>query len=566
MKGLGASQGIAIGRVYIKKTAETQKRHITDIERELVSLSNAADASRKQLEEAVRLTFEKLGEKEADIFKAHILLLEDPEFAGSIERKIRENSLCASWAVEETAKELAALFEGIEDEYIKERVSDIRDVSARLIQNLSGSGCSGLGSINEPCIIAAKDITPSDMTELPRDKVLGIVSELGGVTSHTAIMSRVMGIPAVVAADGFLNLVKAGDMLILDGYTGELHINPSENMIAEYRQILEDEERAMTELRQYTGRNTVSRDGAAISIGCNIGTPRDISSVIENDGEGIGLFRSEFLYMDRIAMPSEEEQYEAYKSVVENMRGRAVIIRTLDIGGDKQLPYLNIPKEENPFLGLRAIRYCLLEKDIFRTQLRAILRASAHGEVKLMLPMITGLDELLEARSELNELMTELDRSNIKYDRGIELGIMIETPAAALISDILAEEADFFSIGTNDLIQYTIAVDRMNSSIADLYTPYHPAVLRLIKLVTDNGHKAGKWVGMCGEAAQDEKLVPILLGMGLDELSVSPPKVLKLRRLISGISKEDMKVHADIILKLSNTEAVLRYIEEYVVS
>ncbi len=562
MRGIAAAPGIAIGRVYVKLSAlQIEKRYVLDTEAELQRLKTAIETAKIQLKELISATEERLGAKEAEIFNAHLILLDDPELIDSIQLKLFKNKVNAEWAVKETERELVKLFEEIADEYIRERIADINDVSARLLQNLTGTAAFDPKSLGEKVIITAKDIVPSEMAMLTKEHVLGILTEVGGATSHTAIVARVAGIPAIVGIKGLLEGIKDGALIILDGSTGEVFVEPDEGLIELYGERQRHEEQKLEELKQYIGKATVTLDGFTVELGCNIGAPKDLAAVLENDGEGIGLFRSEFLYMDRCSMPGEEEQLDAYRTVVEGMKNRTVIIRTLDIGGDKQLPYLDIPKEENPFLGLRAIRYCLKDKEIFKVQLRAILRASAFGRVRIMLPMISGIGELREARSIIEAAKLELDSQGLAYDKDIKLGIMIETPAAAIISDILAKEADFFSIGTNDLTQYTLAVDRMNESIAHLYNTYHPAVLRLIKLTIDNAHKHGKWVGMCGEAAQDERLIPILLAMGLDELSVSPPKVLSIRRLIAGLSKKQVERQMDKFLELADAEEVLSFIE-----
>jgi phosphotransferase system enzyme I (PtsI) len=562
MKGLGASPGIAISKAYVKTARiKIEKMMAENSEAELTKLFQAIEKSKEQLDEIKKITESKIGVDEALIFEAHAMILEDPDLVDKIVDKIKNDGVCASWAVREAADELAQLFQDIEDDYIKERVLDLRDVSMRLIENILGLKGFDLSSIIEPVIIIAEELTPSDMSRISSDKVLGIITETGGATSHTAIMSRVMGLPAIVGAVGLLNAAKHDDVLIMNGGTGEFYINPEAEMLQRFEYEKDLQQERQQALQGYIGVKTSTADGVEISIGCNIGAPKDLEAVLKNDGEGIGLFRSEFLYMDRSAMPTEEEQFIAYKAAAEAMAGKPVIIRTLDIGGDKQLAYMNFPKEDNPFLGYRAIRYCLEEREIFRIQLRAMLRASAFGNIKIMLPMISGVDEVREARLELQKSMGELEDRKLNYDKNIELGIMIETPSAAIISDKLAEVVDFFSIGTNDLTQYTLAVDRMNSKIAHLYTPYHPAVLRLIKLVADNAKRAGIWIGMCGEAAQDELLVPIFVGMGLDELSVSPPQVLKIRKLINGLNKKDMEQHVENIMKLSNAKSVFEYIK-----
>lgn len=562
MKGIGASAGIALGRVLVKSTRAKVERAYTDNPHdEIEKLFAAVEKSKKQLEVVIQAAREQVGDKEAEIFEAHKLMLEDPELVDSAAERIRRDRSKASWAVQETVNELLQMFDGIEDEYIKERAIDLKDVSARIIDNLLGAESFELSIIKELVIIVAEDLTPSDMTKVTRDMVLGIITEAGGVTSHTAIMSRVMGIPAIAAAEGLMKSISNGDFIAMDGSTGEYFINPEAEKIECYKHKIKAQQDDQRELLKYKGKKSATKDGCEISIGCNIGIVKDLQAAIDNDAEGIGLFRSEFLYMDRDSLPTEEEQFGAYKAAAEAMDGKSVIIRTLDIGGDKQIDYMNFPKEENPFLGYRAIRYCLDEREIFRTQLRAMLRASAYGNVKIMLPMISGIDELREARLELDKAKAELRAKTLTFDEDIQLGIMIETPSAAIISDKLAAEADFFSIGTNDLTQYTLAVDRMNTKISHLYTTYHPAVLRLIKLVIDNAKSAGIWVGMCGEAAQDEGLVPVFLSMGLDEFSVSPPMVLKARKQISSLNKTEMERHLETILCQPSAQSVQEYLK-----
>ena len=562
MKGIGASPGIAIAKAYVKTARiKIEKTMAENTDTELTKLFQAIEKSKEQLDEIKKITETKIGVDEALIFEAHALILEDPDLVDKTIEKIKKDGVSAAWAVKETADELAQLFKDIEDDYIKERVLDLQDVSLRLIENILGLKGFDYSSIIEPVVIVADELTPSDMSRISADKVFGIITETGGTTSHTAIMSRVMGLPAIVGVEGLLKAAKDGDILIMNGGSGEFYINPEAESLERFeneRNLLHEQQQA---LQSYIGAKTLTADGIEISVGCNIGAPKDLEAVLKNDGEGIGLFRSEFLYMDRSAMPTEEEQFVAYKAAAEAMAGKPVIIRTLDIGGDKQLTYMDFPKEDNPFLGYRAIRYCLEERELFRIQLRAILRASAFGNIKIMLPMISGVDEVRKARLELQKSMGELEDRKLDYDKSIELGIMIETPSAAIISDKLAEEVDFFSIGTNDLTQYTLAVDRMNSKISHLYTPYHPAVLRLIKLVADNAKRAGIWIGMCGEAAQDELLVPVFVGMGLNELSVSPPQVLKIRKLINSLNKKDMEHHIENIMKLSNAESVYEYLK-----
>lgn len=562
MKGIGAASGIAIGLAMIKESRPQLDNHrIQDPAQELYRLSAAIELSRQQLLELVESANISMGNKEAQIFEAHIMILEDPELMDRVRSKITLEKVNAAWAVQQATAELVETFAAIEDPYIKDRVLDLHDVAERLIENIMGWSSFAIDVVEEGAIVVAKELTPSDMSKLSAGKVAGIATETGGVTSHTAIISRVMGIPAVVAIAGLTEQIKNGDLLIIDGGTGELYVNPESFLIEHYRQRIQQQQEEQRDLQQFIGVKSISEDGYEISIGCNIGSPKDLEAVLKNDGEGIGLFRSEFLYMDRSQMPSEEEQFEAYKAAAESMRGKPVIIRTLDIGGDKQIPYMDFPKEDNPFLGYRAIRYCLQEPELFRIQLRAMLRAGAYGAVKIMLPMISCIEEVRAAKQQLDIAKQELEQRSESFDKTIELGIMIETPGAAMISDMLAKEVDFFSIGTNDLTQYTLAVDRMNSKIADLYTPYHPAVLRLIKLVADNANNAGIWVGMCGEAAQEALLTPLFLGMGLHELSVNPSMVLKLRKQIRSLNKTDMEKHVKQVLSLSSTEAVLKYLE-----
>lgn len=562
MKGIGASQGIAIGKAYVKNIGvKLEKTMAENTEDELARLYFNLERSKQQLKEIKTTTEKKIGIEEAQIFEAHAMILEDPEFVDRVVAKIKNDGVSASWAVKEAVDELTQLFQDIEDEYIRERVLDLKDVSLRMIDNLLGLKAFDYSIITEPVILVANELTPSDMSGISTDKVLGIITETGGLTSHTVIIAKVMGLPAIVGAEGLLQTVSDGDTVILNGSSGEFYINPEAAILERYERERTMELEDQKALEQYKGKKTVTADGVEINIGCNIGAPKDLEAVLKNDAEGIGLFRSEFLYMDRNTMPSEEEQFEAYKAAAMTLKGKPVIIRTLDIGGDKQLPYMDFPHEENPFLGYRAIRYCLEEKEIFRIQLRAMLRASAFGNIKIMLPMISGIDEIREARAELRKSMQELDHRKLAYNKTIELGIMIETPAAAIISDKLAEEVDFFSIGTNDLTQYTLAVDRMNSKISKLYTPYHPAVLRLIKLVIDNGQRAGIEVGMCGEAAQDELLAPLFVGMGINELSVSPPQVLKIRKLINNLNKQQVQKHVENTLNLSNAEEILNHLK-----
>lgn len=563
MKGIGASPGISIGKAYIKKDdIDIKKYNIDNVNEEIKRFHKGLCNSKSQIEELIEKTKKDIGKEEANIFKSHKLILEDPEFIGQVEEKIEMNYINSEWAIKEVIEFFMDLLGNLDNDYIKERKADFKDVSNRLVRNLLGKRGVDFNEIEEGAIIIAKDLTPSETINIPKDRVRGFITEIGGKTSHTAIMSRNINIPAIVGVGKILRDLENEDIIAMDGETGEFHINPEKRIIDMYEKRKIEYEKYRKKIKNLIGTKSVSKDGFQVSIGCNIGSIDDLDYVIGNDGEGIGLFRTEFIYMNRHSLPTEEEQYDKYRLVAEKMEGKPVIIRTLDIGGDKEIPYLNLPKEDNPFLGFRAIRYCLENRDIFKTQLKAILRASAHGNIKIMFPMISSVGEIRSAKKILEEAINELSKGNINYNKNIEVGIMIEIPSAALISDKLAKEVDFFSIGTNDLLQYTVAVDRLNERISPLYCQYHPALLRLIKMIIDNGHKNNIWVGMCGEVAGDTKLVPILLGLGLDEFSVSPSSVLKVRDSITSLDKKSMEEHALNVLDLSGGDEVLRYINK----
>lgn len=505
-----------------------------------------------------------IGEEEAEIFSAHKMMLEDPEFISGIKEKISTEKINVEWAVKETANMFISLFENIEDEYLRARAADLQDVSNRLLRVLLNIQSVDLASIDEDSIIVAEDLTPSDTAGMNKDRVVGFITELGGRTSHTSIIARTLEIPSIAGVKDATKLVKHGDFMIIDGLTGEIFINPEEEIIKDYKNKLESQKEFKRELERLIGEKSTSKDGYTVELAGNIGTPADIDSVLENDGEGVGLFRTEFLYMDKDRLPTEEEQFNAYKEVTEKLGDRPLVIRTLDVGGDKEIPYLNLPKELNPFLGYRAIRLCLDRLDIFKTQLRAIYRASNYGNIKIMFPMISDIGELREAKAVAAEVREELRKENIPFNENVELGIMVEVPSVAIHSEAFAKEVDFFSLGTNDLIQYTVAVDRGNQTIAHLYNQYHPAVLRLIKMTIDNGHKAGIWVGMCGEVAGDEKLIPVLLGMGLDEFSMSASSILKARYLIKNTSKKEVETMLEDILNLPTAEDVEVFIDNHI--
>ena len=532
-KGIAASKGYAIGNVFLYEEKEIiiTDEKVNDIAAELTKLQDAVSLCRVQLEKIKEKTIQNVGEHEAAVFEAHILILDDPEFVGSVESEIKNNSTNAMKAVETVSNNLVMIFESIDDAYLRERAADIKDVSKRMLANLAGHTI-GLEIEQENTIVVAHDLTPSDTAQLDKAKVNGFITNIGGRTSHSAIMARTLEIPAVVGLADITTSVQNGDLIIVDGIEGYAIINPDEATIAKYQAKIKAFEAEKEELKKLLDVKVVTKEGKHIEVCGNIGNPKDADQVLENGGDGVGLFRTEFLYMDRDAAPTEEEQFEAYKYVLETMKGKKVVIRTLDIGGDKTLPYLPLPEEMNPFLGYRAIRLCLDQTDIFKVQLRALLRASVYGQLAVMFPMISGIEEFNNAKAVVEECKKELDVEGVAYSNDIEWGIMIEIPAAAVMADELAKHVDFFSIGTNDLIQYTLAADRMSEKVSYLYNPMHPAVLRLIKMTIDGAHKHGKWVGMCGEMAGDEAAIPTLLEYGLDEFSMSATSILTAKKIL----------------------------------
>ncbi len=564
IKGIAASPGIAIGEIFIKKEDEAviEKTKIKDAEKEIKKLEEAVKQSKTELREIYEKTLKNIGKEEAKIFEAHQLILEDPELLGKTKEMISKNKENAACALNKITEEFLSVFEAMGEGYLRERAADLKDVVERVSRKLVGVGGTDFNSIKERSIIVARDLTPSDTAQMDKEKVIGFVTETGGSTSHSAIMARTMEIPAVTGVSNIMGQVENGDLIVMDGTIGEICIRPDKKTLDTYEKRKTKYEETKRKLKTMIGKKTLTHDNHKVEISSNIGTPEDLEGVVLNDGEGIGLFRSEFLYMNRREAPGEEEQYEAYKKAAQTMEGKPVVIRTLDVGGDKEISYLSLPKEMNPFLGYRAIRVCLREVELFKTQLRALLRSSAHGNIKIMFPMISSIEEVRRAKSILKDCKEELRKEGARFDESIEVGIMIEIPAAALISDMLSKEVDFFSIGTNDLIQYTTAVDRMNNTISNLYTPYHPALLRLIKMVIDNGHKEGKWVGMCGESAGDFKLIPIWLGMGLDEFSMSAGSILRARWIINQLSKEMMEKEAEKVLGMLSSEEIESYLHE----
>ncbi|MFS0861273.1 phosphoenolpyruvate--protein phosphotransferase [Fredinandcohnia sp. 179-A 10B2 NHS] len=563
IKGIAASAGIAIAKSFRLEHPDltVEKRIISDKEAETQRFDAAVEQSKKELEVIKNRANEELGEDKAAIFAAHLLVLSDPELLGPIKEKINNDQVNAEFALQEVATMFIGMFEAMDNEYMKERAADIRDVTKRVLSHLLGVTISNPSMISEEVIIIAEDLTPSDTAQLNRNYVKGFTTDIGGRTSHSAIMARSMEIPAVVGTKNVTSEIENGVMVIVDGLDGDVIVNPTEEVLAQYREKKEKYEAQKTEWAKLKNEKTVTSDNQHVELAANIGTPEDVKGVLANGGEGVGLYRTEFLYMGRDQLPTEEEQFEAYKTVLESMEGKPVVVRTLDIGGDKELPYLNLPKEMNPFLGFRAIRLCLEEQDIFRTQLRALLRASSYGNLKIMFPMIATLDEFREAKAILLEEKEKLVASGTEVSDSIELGIMVEIPSTAVLADLFAKEVDFFSIGTNDLIQYTMAADRMNERVSYLYQPYSPSILRLVSMVIEAAHKEGKWAGMCGEMAGDSIAIPILLGLGLDEFSMSATSILPARSQIKKLSKAEIAGFKEKILSMSTTEEVVQFVK-----
>lgn len=563
ISGIAASAGIAIARAFILEHPNyaVERRAVGDVEAEIARLDAALAQSQTELESIKEKTLQELGEKKAEIFASHLLILNDPELIDPVKAKIRDEQLNADYALNEVATQFISMFENMKSAYLQERASDMRDVTKRILNHLLGVHFVSPAEIAEETIVLAEDLTPSDTAQLNREFVKGFATNIGGRTSHSAIMARSLEIPAVVGTKNILSQAKSGDLIIVDGLDGQVFVNPTEEIVAEYRakQVAYDKQRE--EWRKLRGEATVSVDGIHVELAANIGTPNDVAGVLDNGGEGVGLYRTEFLYMGRDKLPSEEVQYTAYKTVLERMEGKPVVVRTLDIGGDKELPYLDLPKEMNPFLGFRAIRLCLDRQDIFRTQLRALLRASVHGNLRIMFPMIATLNEFREAKAVLLEEKEKLVAEGVSVSEEIQLGIMVEIPSTAVLADQFAKEVDFFSIGTNDLIQYTMAADRMNERVSYLYQPYNPSILRLVKMVIDAAHREGRWVGMCGEMAGDTTAIPLLLGLGLDEFSMSATSILPARSQISKLSRADMEKLATKALDMQTAEQVVELVQ-----
>ncbi|SFE18435.1 phosphoenolpyruvate--protein phosphotransferase [Peptostreptococcus sp. D1] len=566
IKGIGASPGIAIGKILVLENTEMiiEKRENSDVEKELVKLSDAVEISKAELQNVKEKVKNELGEEESEIFGAHLLVLDDPEFIGEAENKIKNESVNAEYALDSVKEMFVSIFESMDNDYMRERAADIKDVTNRVLRHILGIKVVDLSSLDEEVILVANDLTPSDTAVMDKSKVLGFLTNIGGRTSHTAIMARTLEIAAIVGLNDITEKANDGEFVIFDGDKGEVIINPTQleiDLYTEKKKAFEIDKKSLELLK---GKQSITIDGRVVELAGNIGTPNDVEGLIKNDAEGVGLYRTEFLYMDSNELPSEEVQFEAYRAVLEGMNGKPIVIRTLDIGGDKKLSYFEMDEEMNPFLGYRAIRLCLDRTDIFKTQLRALYRASMFGKLRIMFPMISSLEELLSAKKVCEDVKHELEKEGVAYSDDVEIGMMIEIPSAAVISDILAKHVDFFSIGTNDLIQYTCAVDRMNQKISYLYNQFNPAVLRLIRLVIKNAHAEGKWVGMCGESAGDQKMIPILLGFGLDEFSMSPISILRARRLINSVSKSDMEKLSEDILALSTAEEIESYMDNFI--
>ncbi|HFV7406045.1 TPA: phosphoenolpyruvate--protein phosphotransferase [Staphylococcus aureus] len=567
IKGIAASDGVAIAKAYLLVEPDLtfdKNEKVTDVEGEVAKFNNAIEASKVELTKIRNNAEVQLGADKAAIFDAHLLVLDDPELIQPIQDKIKNENANAASALTDVTTQFVTIFESMDNEYMKERAADIRDVSKRVLSHILGVELPNPSMIDESVVIVGNDLTPSDTAQLNKEFVQGFATNIGGRTSHSAIMSRSLEIPAIVGTKSITQEVKQGDMIIVDGLNGDVIVNPTEDELIAYQDKRERYFADKKELQKLRDADTVTVDGVHAELAANIGTPNDLPGVIENGAKGIGLYRTEFLYMGRDQMPTEEEQFEAYKEVLEAMDGKRVVVRTLDIGGDKELSYLNLPEEMNPFLGYRAIRLCLAQQDIFRPQLRALLRASVYGKLNIMFPMVATINEFREAKAILLEEKENLKNEGHDISDDIELGIMVEIPATAALADVFAKEVDFFSIGTNDLIQYTLAADRMSERVSYLYQPYNPSILRLVKQVIEASHKEGKWTGMCGEMAGDETAIPLLLGLGLDEFSMSATSILKARRQINGLSKNEMTELANRAVDCATQEEVIELVNNYV--
>ncbi|EHQ8818976.1 phosphoenolpyruvate--protein phosphotransferase [Enterococcus faecalis] len=569
LKGIAASDGVAVAKAYllVQPDLSFNKTSVEDTEAEATRLDDALAKSTEELQAIRDKAAQSLGEAEAQVFDAHLMVLSDPEMVGQIKQNIQDNKVNAEAALKEVTDMYIGMFEAMDDNaYMQERAADIRDVAKRILAHLLGVTLPNPSMINEEVIVVAHDLTPSDTAQLDRTYVKAFVTDIGGRTSHSAIMARSLEIPAIVGTKEITDKVKAGDILAVNGIIGDVIIDPTDAEKSEFEAEAKAYADQKAEWDKLKNAETVTADGKHVELAANIGTPKDLEGVHKNGGEAVGLYRTEFLYMDSSDFPTEEDQYQAYKAVLEGMEGKPVVVRTMDIGGDKELPYLTLPHEMNPFLGYRALRISLSElgDGMFRTQMRALLRASVHGNLRIMFPMVATLKEFRAAKAIFEDEKQKLVNEGVEVSNDIQVGIMIEIPAAAVLADKFAKEVDFFSVGTNDLIQYTMAADRMNERVSYLYQPYNPSILRLIKNVIDAAHAEGKWAGMCGEMAVDQTAVPLLLGMGLDEFSMSATSILKTRSLMKRLDTTKMAELADRALKECDTmEEVVALVEEY---
>ncbi|MCE3168858.1 phosphoenolpyruvate--protein phosphotransferase [Enterococcus faecium] len=570
LKGIAASDGVAVAKAYllVQPDLTFSKATVEDTAAEEARLDAALAKSTEELQQIREKAAQSLGEAEAQVFDAHLMVLSDPEMVGQIKQNIKDNSVNAESALKEVTDMYIGMFEAMEDNaYMQERAADIRDVAKRILAHLLGVTLPNPSMINEEVVVVAHDLTPSDTAQLDRNFVKAFVTDIGGRTSHSAIMARSLEIPAIVGTKEITAKVKEGDILAVNGIEGDVIIDPTDEQKAEFEKAGADYAAQKAEWEKLKNAETVTADGKHFELAANIGTPKDLVGVHNNGGEAVGLYRTEFLYMDSPDFPTEDDQYEAYKAVLEGMEGKPVVVRTMDIGGDKELPYLQLPHEMNPFLGYRALRISLSEQgdEMFRTQMRALLRASVHGNLRIMFPMVATLKEFRAAKAIFEEEKQKLISEGKEVSDTIQVGIMLEIPAAAVLADKFAKEVDFFSVGTNDLIQYTMAADRMNERVSYLYQPYNPSILRLIKNVIDAAHAEGKWAGMCGEMAGDQTAVPLLVGMGLDEFSMSATSILKTRGLMKRLDTAKMAELADRALKECDTmEEVVELVHEYV--
>lgn len=565
MKGIGASVGFSIGKVYKYNQVDivVTKKSIENVDTEIQKFVDSVKKSENELLAIKEKTAKNVDEETAAIFGAHVEILNDPELIESVKSKITSECVNADYALKNVSDTFVAIFEAMDNEYIRERAADIKDVTKRVLIHLQNLTVSSLTEIDEEVIVVAKDLTPSDTAQLNKKLVKGFITDIGGRTSHSAIMARTLEIPAVVGCKDAFEQLENGDFIILDGATGDIIVDPTDEQLEDYQAKIVAYNKQKEIWAFYKDRPSLTLDEKHIELGANIGNPEDLEGVLKNGGESVGLYRTEFLYMGRSDYPNEEEQYKAYKAVLEGMGEKPVVVRTLDIGGDKELDYLPMEHEMNPFLGNRALRLCLTLPDVFKTQLRALLRASVHGNLHIMFPMIATLGEIRTAKSILKAVDEELRSEGKPVSDTYKVGIMIEIPAAAILADMFAKEVDFFSIGTNDLIQYSFAADRMNEKVAYLYQPYNPSLLRLVSMVINAAHKEGKWVGMCGEMAGEIDALPLLIGLGLDEFSMSASSILKARYLASKIDSKDAKALAETALTLDSQEEVLKLVKTF---